>query len=559
MSSQPITTFTLYAVPFDRKLENVTDFASASERDAYFATLPKLTFTNAQYIRKNSTYNVPAKFDVVENYNYIVYDNGEGQGKEFAFITEKKFQNFDVTTITMEADPWQNNLFKYSIVNAYVEREHANRYTSGGVPNFPRFADFPFEGRNKTLTGTAWHTTDTVFVGVVLNEPATADGKFQYGQPFIVGYIPVNLNDVTQEIQGASSIMVIPHIMNDPKVLNIFLTPMAPFTIGSTIQIDTFSLGEPAYSVKLVTGFEVQSDNIIEHADTVTVNRGDVNVANINANNPRSMQYEPALLQYPYNYYKVELAGSGSFIVEKPDLATSDTLELLFKMSGGIDGAHIMARAGNNTLTTDPTGQDHKVISETNPSFALSTDQYLQYEQQNRASMNGGLVVGALLAAAGVGLGVATGGVGLAVAGGAALSQVGTVGNELLKRGDLRNAPDTVRAASNSGLGEWATEFLGGICRVWEYDLFEVEKERLFDFFTKYGWKVGRVKAPNLRTRTWYNYVKTVGASVNGVFCTDEREALERMFDNGVTIWHYRNGTVKQYGDYTLENKEVTF
>ena len=67
------------------------------------------------------------------------------------------------------------------------------------------------------------------------------------------------------------------------------------------------------------------------------------------------------------------------------------------------------------------------------------------------------------------------------------------------------------------------------------------------DFFTQYGYKVNRLKIPNITGRQNWNYVKTVEAIVDGLNVPEKYiKEFERMLNNGITFWH-NPSTLKDY------------
>ena len=58
------------------------------------------------------------------------------------------------------------------------------------------------------------------------------------------------------------------------------------------------------------------------------------------------------------------------------------------------------------------------------------------------------------------------------------------------------------------------------------------------DYFTRYGYKVSKVKVPNLTSRASFNYIKTKGAIVHGNLPWNIAEQIQGIFDNGITFWH---------------------
>ena len=110
MASSPSTSAWLYEIECDPLYNNLRNFESSTDRAAYFNSItPKYTYTNLQYIRKNGYIDIPVLFDNVRNVNYIVYNNSEGYGPEYAFVERKEFVNFNVTRFHLKYDVWMNN------------------------------------------------------------------------------------------------------------------------------------------------------------------------------------------------------------------------------------------------------------------------------------------------------------------------------------------------------------------------------------------------------------------------------------------------------------------
>ena len=52
------------------------------------------------------------------------------------------------------------------------------------------------------------------------------------------------------------------------------------------------------------------------------------------------------------------------------------------------------------------------------------------------------------------------------------------------------------------------------------------------------GYKINRVKSPNITGRTNWNYVKTINCNFEGDIPQMDLKLIKTMFDNGVTLWH---------------------
>lgn len=72
------------------------------------------------------------------------------------------------------------------------------------------------------------------------------------------------------------------------------------------------------------------------------------------------------------------------------------------------------------------------------------------------------------------------------------------------------------------------------------------EAKRFDDFFSCYGYNINAVKAPNLTGRRYWNFVQTEHAVIAGNMPASSKEAIGRIFDGGITIWH----NLDQIGNY---------
>ena len=77
------------------------------------------------------------------------------------------------------------------------------------------------------------------------------------------------------------------------------------------------------------------------------------------------------------------------------------------------------------------------------------------------------------------------------------------------------------------------------------------------DWFSRFGYKINRVKLPNQVGRQNWNFVQ-IGATENIGYSTNEvrsvpsksMEIINKIYRNGVTIWHSHNNM----GNYSLSN-----
>lgn len=64
------------------------------------------------------------------------------------------------------------------------------------------------------------------------------------------------------------------------------------------------------------------------------------------------------------------------------------------------------------------------------------------------------------------------------------------------------------------------------------------EMKKLDDFLSCYGYATNKVKVPNLTGRRYWNFVQTENCTITGDMPASSKEALGRIFDGGITLWH---------------------
>ena len=78
---------------------------------------------------------------------------------------------------------------------------------------------------------------------------------------------------------------------------------------------------------------------------------------------------------------------------------------------------------------------------------------------------------------------------------------------------------------------------------------------RIDDYFTRFGYKIDRVKNANLTGRNTFNYVE-IGSSESigyGTLPSEAMETINNAFRKGVTIWHNH----ANIGNYNLNNSII--
>lgn len=82
------------------------------------------------------------------------------------------------------------------------------------------------------------------------------------------------------------------------------------------------------------------------------------------------------------------------------------------------------------------------------------------------------------------------------------------------------------------------------------------EMQIIDDYFTRFGYKINRVKLPNITGRTYWNYLEIgTGEEVgNGTVPANFMSIINSACQKGVTIWHNH----ANIGNFSLNNTIVT-
>lgn len=139
-----------------------------------------------------------------------------------------------------------------------------------------------------------------------------------------------------------------------------------------------------------------------------------------------------------------------------------------------------------------------------------------------------------------------------------AINSAMTIRENLAMKQDLITTPNSLKSAGGDliarlGVAKQTEVFAGEMTITDEY------KEKLGTYFAMYGYKQNKLinlSKDFLRSRYYYNYIKTVGCNLKGAIPKAHINELKQIFDNGITLWHMDRDGVS-YGDYSLENVEV--
>lgn len=521
----PQTELRLIKCPIESDNRNQLTFASATAQYNYFNGLPHLTVDNFTYQRKDNIIRYPAHIDSILGYNYVMYQNEAYTNKWFyAFISGMEYVNDNMTLITIKTDVYQTWLFDMVWKNSFIEREHVNDDTLG-ANTLPENVEM---GNTKIYSHLSDNSNNSY--SIVTQSTINPSNYEDVDKVHVYDDVPTpgvyaRWDDTTSVHPLERLATFLNYLDSESKkdaLVNMFIAPQ-------------WLLGTPGGG----------SGILIPESYTVpSVTLGISRISQLDGYTPKNNK----LLTYPFCYIGLS-NGVGQFNTyrqERWELNNNNEMEVIMR---GVISPGCSIRALPQNYNGDGVAFDESITIGKFPILGWSSDTYTNWLTQNGVNLGlkgvgavTGIIGGAALTMTGGG---ATVGVGM-IAGG-----IGMITDSMKEVYQHSLVPDAIEGSLNSGD---VTSAIKGL-RLHAYKIgITQEYAKIIDkYFDMFGYKVNTVKTPNLTGRTNWNYIKTIGANIQGDIPEDHLNEIKSMFNNGITLWH--NPTT--YLDYSQSNAIV--
>lgn len=530
----PQTDVYLLKVPLEINDINQLTFANTTAQYNYFNSLPKRSVDNFTYQRKDGTIRYGANFDDIMQYNYVMYRNDAYSNKWFyAFITGMEYLNDNVTAISIKTDVWQTWQFDLVYKRTFVEREHVNDDTIGAntLDEGLELGDYVINS-SKTLKPDmiVKDYDDALITGlyfpIFFQVSELASGisiaYSEWDQGYNGVFSGLYYFAVTSYTAARSIIKRYDDQGKGAAIISVFLAPLE-FLQGAK------KFGELGFNIYIPQDTGTVTTLLETNSAAATVTRP----STVNGYSPRNNK----LFTYPFSYvYATNNVGSDAdFRYE--DFANAAPK---FYMAGALgQGCTVkLCPVNYKSYTTNAEVFEYGLTGAKYPVCAWASDYYTNWVTQNAVNMNLNVVQGAISAGVNASYGNMIG------AGSSLLSSVGGV---MAQRYQAKVHPDQAKGITNS------SDIMIGWRRYFTVDCMSVRAEvarTIDDFFTMFGYKVSRVKIPNITGRRNWNYVKTVGCYIDGDVPQADMQEIKDMFDKGITLWH----NPSTFADYSQNN-----
>lgn len=530
----------LKGVPLDNKY-NETVYVTGTQQSQvanFLASYQYLTFNNHEYQRvSEGVLRLNAQIANVYNVNYMIFRNmGTGATYEdhwfFAFVTKVEYVNERAVNIYYEIDVFQTYCLDWTLEPCMVERTHT---TTDGIGEY--LATEPFDLGLTVCTNTQeggeglsnWFSQNRIILFIVPQstpDPDNPDADEPSGkQGYLIdgvytGLLPVvydatisgvpQLNNLLQHLIDASAIDRVVAIVEFPAA---FL----PDGIGETVVIN--STPRDLYVARPTT---------------------------VDGYTPKNNK----LLTAPYIFFNVDVqTDSKSYRYE----LFTNPARCHFWCTGALSPnpeITIVPYGYNKTTVLTPSTTD-SLIMDGFPQCGFAIDGYraylaqkavdYQYQQASRAvtfmtQAGQGLMSAAMENPSGM----------LAANAGMVQTAIGA-GQAMYDNACEQNKGSSARGSLNSA-GLFGLKHRGIFVR---HMSITAEKARMIDdFFTRFGYSIGRIQMPNLAARKAFTYIKTNGMSIRGAIPADDMAKINSCFDHGITFFR----TLANVGDYSVDN-----
>lgn len=264
-------------------------------------------------------------------------------------------------------------------------------------------------------------------------------------------------------------------------------------------------------------------------------------------------QNEGKLWQYPYTKLQINDHVSTPLEIQQHLLEDKNSATLGVRQNVNASGMYSLFVDGYK----NDDGRREGVVSQGNQ-IAISSDVYLDHMTANQSQFKLAKTTSYLNIAKGViggaiGLVSANPGIALQNAVNDVVGSGISIANLNAQQKDLMNEGLTVKNVSGD------TTFNLNDCDDYIYlyrlQYEESQMERLGWYFHLYGYQQNKVMKVNLKSRSRFNYIKTLECNLTGNIQKNHLETLKNIFNRGVRIWHVDNNV--EMLDFSLDNVEV--
>lgn len=483
----PDTQIFLANVPLENDYKNTLTFNNSNTQHNYFMNNVTKTYNDYNYQRKDNAISVHDNIENIRLNNYVFYQNTNFSNKWFyCFITSMEYVNDETTRIFIETDVIQTWLFDINYRETFIEREHVNDDDIGShtVPEGLETGEYIV---NNTYYDTNLQNTSIVMASTVTpSEGISLIGGNYNGIYSGSKYYTYSADNITSNLQFLADENKI------DGVTSLFLAPT--FLCDNQGGVITNSSSPKTYDL--------------------SYNK----LTSLNGYTPRNKK----LLTYPYCYLELTNENGSNAIYHQELFSTSN---MQFSVYGALTpGCSI--KAVPRQYKGMSLNFDYGINAGKYPQLNWATDMFTNWVTQNGVNIATDIASNIIGTAGNIASSNVTG----------AVSSLFNIANSVRQVQLADKIPPQARGNLNSG--DVTTSALENTFHFMNVSIKSEYARIIDDYFDMFGYKINRVKSPNITGRRNWNYVKTINCNFTGNIPQDDMRIIKQVFDNGITLWH---------------------
>ena len=570
----------LSQIPLTSDYEHTMLFSSKQEQLNYFDSKRTHTFLDFTYQREEVAVKIPVSVDTVTNCNYVMYKNTSFTDKWFfAFITRKEYVNPNTCRLHIQTDVFQTWMFDIQYRKCYIDRQHVNRWDGSGNPiAYTTEENLDYGTEYETVSVTQYTPYEDLLFLVIVSK-GTLHNDASTTPPIVEKEIVPIHNGLPQPLSyyvhpfrrlGGSLTTKVNGVVRSLSNINKALTNL--FTHDSSVNnivsvYVTDYMGRYVNYSGTTADFDGEAFKDVTIADDVHENITTLYVRDMTEYHELTHDFgnkydgfvrgsESKLMMYPYAV--TILSDMKGNQVEIKNEYINDT-NLNIRVRGSLGTSNKLSYSVDSYLThnnVDFEGMStvtlEKAVINKEPNDLPVLNDYLSaFLQGNRNALQVqresqlfNAFTGVMGGAFGGGLGAVAG---TAVSMGQSYFQIQGLNAKIQ---DISNVPPSMSSMGGNPYFDYGN----GLCGLYviKKQITVEKRSKLTDYFHMFGYKVGKLEVPVLKSRQHFNYIKTVGCAIHGNIPQEDIQEIRQIFDTGVTLWH---GDF--IGNYAFENNEV--
>lgn len=518
MTFAPNSTIYLCNVPFDNSYQNVVWFGDVSTQTAYFENRIQKTFSEYLTVRRTTpggslrtSIKLDCNIESLVGCNYVMYRNANHNNKwYYAFIVQTVYISEGCTEIEIECDVYQTWLFETELLPSYVEREHSasDELFEHLVPEKFSFSTYKYSTitleeleemckYSGYLVGATESDND---VGGMVEQSGIFQGlHFHYFKRNQVAAMASYLMGLDKEIVQFISVVPQCAIAGRTDIIesNEYEIPDSEYAGGGLISY--------TFDRTMIDGYTPKNNKLFTAPFSMLA------ISNHNG--------QECELQLEY---------------------FTDAEDIQFSVRGDISAKPSMTMFPVNYKGVRY-NYDSGINLDNFPQCSWVSDSYKLWLAKNQFGQGLSIATGV----AAIGAGVATGNV--IAAGGGVMAVLNSINQDYQARMEPNRANG---ANSNSNL---LTALNLNRFTLYFKHITAEQAHIIDDFFTMYGYQCNMLKVPNVSSRPFFNYVRTVDCNIRGAIPGDDMAKLKSIYNSGVTLWKQH----AEIGNYAVDNSPV--